>query len=391
MDIKIRNINKRFHNSLVLDDINFDIKSGELIALLGPSGSGKTTLLRIIGGLEFADSGSILFNDVEAHTKSIKDRQVGFVFQHYALFEHMTVFKNVAFGLTVRPRNERLSDYQIKRKVMKLLKLVHLEKFRHHYPKQLSGGQRQRVALVRALAIEPQVLLLDEPFGALDAKVRKELRRWTRKLHDQVQVTSIFVTHDQEEAMEVADRVVIMNAGKIKQIGTPEEVWHKPANRFVYDFLSTHNEFDGWQDIEGHIHLVESDIRVPEIEAPEHSARALGRYPVISHFVKRFVPRLVSEKNSPEPKGKLIPTEGKAIKLYARAHEMYVTKTPENEEFITTTVISINSTGSLVKLELERKNGKILQAEITSKELELLKLKKGDMLFVRPRHFEAYE
>ncbi len=238
MSIHIQNISKSFRNSAVLKDINLEINSGELIALLGPSGSGKTTLLRIIAGLDYPDAGKVLFEGQDSLKKKAKDRQVGFVFQHYALFRHMTIFENVAFGLRVRSRKIRPNNAEINKRVLELLSLVHLDKFRDRYPAQLSGGQRQRVALARALAVEPKILLLDEPFGALDAKVRKELRKWMRKFHDDINITSIFVTHDQEEAMEVADRVVVMNHGKIEQIGTPTEIQNHPKNEFVRDFLS---------------------------------------------------------------------------------------------------------------------------------------------------------
>ena len=219
MSIEIRNIHKQFGDFQALGDVSLDIHSGELIALLGPSGCGKTTLLRIIAGLEIADSGTILFSGEDTTHVHVRERQVGFVFQHYALFRHMTVFENVAFGLRVKPRAERPSEEQIKKKVHDLLSLVQLDWLADRYPSQLSGGQRQRIALARALAVEPKVLLLDEPFGALDAKVRKELRRWLRRLHDDLNVTTIFVTHDQEEALEVADRVVVMNKGNVEQVG----------------------------------------------------------------------------------------------------------------------------------------------------------------------------
>ena len=245
MSIEIRNVSKQFGDFQALRDVSLDIKSGELIALLGPSGCGKTTLLRIIAGLETADVGSIHFSGEDTTDVHVRDRNVGFVFQHYALFRHMTVFENVAFGLRVKPRKERPSEAVIKEKVMKLLKLVQLDWIADRFPSQLSGGQRQRIALARALAVEPKVLLLDEPFGALDAKVRKELRRWLRQLHDELHVTSIFVTHDQEEALEVADRVVVINQGKIEQQGTPQEVWDNPATPFVYGFLGDVNLFKG--------------------------------------------------------------------------------------------------------------------------------------------------
>ena len=247
MSIEVRNINKTFGSFQALKDVNLHVKTGELVALLGPSGSGKTTLLRIIAGLEAPDAGegAVLFQEEDITARGVGERHVGFVFQHYALFRHMTVFDNVAFGLTVRPRRLRPKRSQIRQRVTELLRLVQIEGLAGRYPSQLSGGQRQRVALARALAVEPKVLLLDEPFGALDAKVRRELRRWLRKLHDEVHITSVFVTHDQEEALEVADRVAVMSRGKIEQVGTPEEVYERPANAFVYNFLGNVNLFHG--------------------------------------------------------------------------------------------------------------------------------------------------
>ncbi len=237
MSIELTGIDKRFGNFVAVDNVDLHVETGELLALLGPSGSGKTTLLRIIAGLETPDAGNISFHGADATDTHVRERQVGFVFQHYALFGHMTIFENVAFGLRVRPRRHRPSDGDIRAKVMTLLELVQLDWLADRYPHQLSGGQRQRIALARALAVEPRVLLLDEPFGALDAKVRKELRTWLRRLHDEIHVTSVFVTHDQEEALEVSDRVVVMNHGRIEQIGTPDAVYDHPATPFVLEFL----------------------------------------------------------------------------------------------------------------------------------------------------------
>jgi len=247
MSIEIEHIDKRYGAFRALDDVSLEIPRGELTALLGPSGSGKTTLLRIIAGLEQPDPGQglIRFQGQDIAKVPVSDRRVGFVFQHYALFPHLSVFENVAFGLRVKPRRQRPGDAAIKQKVGALLDLVQLASFAERYPAQLSGGQRQRVALARALAIEPEVLLLDEPFGALDAKVRLELRRWLRRLHDELHVTSVFVTHDQDEAMEVSDRVVIMNQGRIEQIGTPQEVYHRPTSAFVMSFVGQVNVFKG--------------------------------------------------------------------------------------------------------------------------------------------------
>jgi sulfate/thiosulfate transport system ATP-binding protein len=245
MSIEVRKLNKAFGKTVVCDDLNLDIPAGELVALLGPSGSGKTTLLRIIAGLEMPDSGSVHFHGHDTTRTDVRERHVGFVFQHYALFAHMTIFENVAFGLRVRPKATRPNEAEIRRRVTQLLELVQLAGLAEHYPHQLSGGQRQRIALARALAVEPKVLLLDEPFGALDATVRKELRRWLRRLHDEVHVTSVFVTHDQEEAMEVADRIVVMNRGRIEQVGSPDEVYDQPATPFVLRFLGDVNVFHG--------------------------------------------------------------------------------------------------------------------------------------------------
>src|SRR5476651_62756 len=245
MSIEINGINKYFGRTKVLNDISLDIPSGQMVALLGPSGSGKTTLLRIIAGLENQNAGQLSFHGKDVTRVHARDRQVGFVFQHYALFRHMTVFDNIAFGLTVLPRRERPNAEAIKQKVTKLLEMVQLAHLANRFPAQLSGGQKQRVALARALAVEPQILLLDEPFGALDAQVRKELRRWLRQLHEELKFTSVFVTHDQEEAMEVADRVVVMSQGNIEQVGTPHEVWRDPASRFVLEFLGEVNRLEG--------------------------------------------------------------------------------------------------------------------------------------------------
>jgi sulfate/thiosulfate transport system ATP-binding protein len=243
--IELIGISKRFAATAALKDISLDAREGEFLALLGPSGSGKTTLLRIIAGLDFPDAGAIRFGGQDVANLSARERKVGFVFQHYALFRHMTVFENIAFGLKVKPRRARPDKAAIAERVHRLLALVQLEGLDKRYPAQLSGGQRQRVALARALAIEPALLLLDEPFGALDAKVRKELRRWLRGLHDEMGLTTIFVTHDQEEALELADRVVVMSQGSIEQIGTTQDVYDHPATPFVHEFIGDANRFEG--------------------------------------------------------------------------------------------------------------------------------------------------
>src|SRR3984957_10910199 len=241
MTIEVKNVSKSFGSYHALNNVSLTVADGELMALLGPSGSGKTTLLRIIAGLDQTDDGEVLIHGQDLSKQAVRDRCVGFVFQHYSLFKNMSVFENVAFGLRVRARHERPSDAEIKRRVNELLGLVQLDPFAQRYPAQLSGGQRQRVALARALAIEPKVLLLDEPFGALDARVRKELRRWMRKLHKEINVTSVFVTHDQEEALELADRIAIMNVGRVEQVASPTEAYDRPATQFVSEFLGFAN------------------------------------------------------------------------------------------------------------------------------------------------------
>jgi sulfate transport system ATP-binding protein len=287
MSIEIAQVSKKFGDFTALEGINLTIPSGEITALLGPSGSGKTTLLRIIAGLETPDSGTIRLFGEDATWVRTRERKVGFVFQHYALFKHMSVFENIAFGLKIRPRNERPSKEEIREKVFKLLSLVQLESLANRFPTELSGGQKQRVALARALAIEPRVLLLDEPFGALDAKVRQELRRWLRFLHDEIHVTSAFVTHDQEEALEVSDNIVILNKGKVEQVGSPEDVYDHPANPFVYSFLGNVNLFHARLEA-GRINLenqTENRKHIPQEKGGEAKDTSPGS-PEVSFFVR---------------------------------------------------------------------------------------------------------
>ena len=347
MAISIQNISKSFGSTTILHDINLEIKSGELVALLGPSGSGKTSLLRIIAGLEQPDTGHVLFDSQDLSHVAIGNRKVGFVFQHYALFRNMSIYENIAYGLKVRPRKSRPSKKQIDEKVQELLHLIKLEQFANRYPSELSGGQRQRVALARSLAVEPEVLLLDEPFGALDAKVRKDLRRWLRKLHNDFPITSVFVTHDQEEALDVADRIVIMNDGKIEQVGSPIEVYEKPINPFVYDFLGSVNTFSG---------------RV------KNGKLQTGNYSID-----------VKEGKDGEGVG------------YIRPHDFIVEKVPSGETSIETTVEHIHAVGPIVRLELQRKdNQEVIELEITKEQSEELQLSKGDLAYVKPKEVKVF-
>ena len=299
MSIQVSQINKRFGNFVALDDVSLDFKAGELVALLGPSGCGKTTLLRIIAGLEQADNGNVILEGEDASQRHVRERQVGFVFQHYALFRHMSVFENIAFGLKVRSRRDRPAPEAIRERVHELLKLVQLDGLDGRYPNQLSGGQRQRVALARALAVEPRVLLLDEPFGALDAKVRKELRRWLRHFHEQVHLTTLFVTHDQEEALEIADEVVIMNQARIEQVGTPQQVYDRPATPFVYQFLGNVNVLRAQSLVDAGIGWNRESVmqaggsvyvRPHDVEVARHSPSAHG-IPAVLRFVHAAGPQ----------------------------------------------------------------------------------------------------
>lgn len=264
MELDIRNLTKTFGSTAALHGVDLKVASGELLALLGPSGSGKTTLLRCVAGLEIPSSGQILFGGEDASLKSVQERHIGFVFQHYALFKHLTIAENISYGLRVRPRRTRPTATAIRAKVEELLALIQLPEYGGRYPSQLSGGQRQRVALARALAVEPRVLLLDEPFGALDAKVRKELRLWLREFHDRTGHTTLFVTHDQEEALDLADRVVVMSAGRIEQEGSPEDIYDRPATPFVFDFIGESVRLD-IRVTKGRPYVGQQEVTIPKL------------------------------------------------------------------------------------------------------------------------------
>ncbi len=357
MSIEVKNIHKSFGSHIALGDITLNFPNGELVALLGPSGCGKTTLLRIIAGLEQADSGLVLLEGEDASHTHVRERQVGFVFQHYALFRHMSVFDNVAFGLRMKPRHTRPTDAHIRIKVHELLQLVQLDWLADRFPSQLSGGQRQRIALARALAVEPRVLLLDEPFGALDAKVRKDLRRWLRRLHDELHITSLFVTHDQDEALEVADRVVLMDHGKVEQVGTPQEVYRHPATPFVYKFLGAVNTFQG--RIEG------QGLRVGEA--------------LLAHPSAAF-------------------DHGASVIAFARPHELEITpleaphKETPHESGIRATISRILALGVTARIELlGTESAEHFEVEITHERLQTLGLHEGQTVRLAPSQLKMFE
>jgi sulfate transport system ATP-binding protein len=348
VSIQVDHVTKRFGSFTVLNDVSLHVQTGELIALLGPSGCGKTTLLRILAGLERPDEGKILLHGNEVTDRQITDRRVGFVFQHYALFRHMTVAENVSFGLRVLPKAQRPSPDKIHKKVHDLLSLVQLQAMADRYPNQLSGGQRQRVALARALAVEPKMLLLDEPFGALDTKVRKELRRWLRRLHDELHITSILVTHDQEEALEAADRVVVMHQGHIEQTGTPEEVYEHPATPFVYQFLGDVNVFHG---------------RISQGEQEE--------------IVRELPPGANSS--------------GEHEVTFVRPHDLELSPTRTTTAQLEATVRFVIAAGSRVRLELVSKDStQTIEVELTKERYRELKIQQGDVVFVHPKQQQIF-
>ncbi len=348
MSVEVQNVSKTFGKFTALKNVNLHIESGELISLLGPSGSGKTTLLRIIAGMDVPDANTdsrILFFGEDVAKMPVGKRHVGFVFQHYALFKHMTVFDNIAFGLRVRSKEQRPSKQEIRDRVLELLRLIQLEGFGDRFPMQLSGGQRQRVALARALAIEPRVLLLDEPFGALDAKVRQSLRQWLRRLHDELHTTTVLVTHDQEEALEVSDRVVVMNQAKIEQVGTPAEVFHHPSSEFVIDFLGNVNVFRGRvQDGQARLHVPGETAESRDAGGSEHEE----------------------------------------AKIYVRPHEMIIERTRQSEECIPAKVQRVNLAGAQAKVLLSTVHYDEIRVDLAMDRFQSLQLVPGDAVFVHP-------
>lgn len=344
-DIVLNNIVKKFSSHVAVDDFSANISSGELIAIIGPSGSGKTTLLRIIAGLEKSDAGAVFIGNQESN--KIKDKNsVSFVFQNYALFKNMTVFENVAFGLRVRKGKKKLSNDNIIKRVNELLKLVRIYNLNNHYPSQISGGQQQRVAFARALAINPSILLLDEPFGALDLKTRRDLRYLLREIHEKLNITTIFVTHDQDEAMELADRIIVINNGRIEQLGTPEEIYNNPTNFFVYDFMSSYNSFDAWKDEKGSYHInIDKDLDT---------------------------------------------SLNKKIKLYSRPHEVSISIDRKDKFEISCSIIHINPIGHTYLIEVKDENRNIFQVSISYETFNKYKFKISQNVWIRPNKVREF-
>lgn len=346
MSITVKNVSKRFGSYAALDRVSLEVPAGSLVALLGPSGSGKTTLLRIIAGLESADEGAVLYEGEDVTGRPVRERNVGFVFQHYALFRHMSVFENVAFGLRVR----RAPEAEVRQRVGELLHLVRLDGLEKRYPGQLSGGQRQRVALARALAARPRVLLLDEPFGALDAKVRQELRGWLRRLHDEIALTSLFVTHDQEEAFEVADKVVVLRGGRVEQAGSPQEVFERPANAFVMDFLGHVNVFHG-RVHDGRLLIGDHEWAVPEAPLDETQPAT----------------------------------------VYVRPHELEIDRAPADGPSFPARVVHLSPAGSVMRVHLRAEGfGFPVQVDLPHPRSRELGLQAGEVVHVAPRQVRLF-
>lgn len=375
MQILLQEISKNYKDCQALSDVSLDIQKGELIALVGPSGSGKTTLLKIIAGLENPTKGEIYINNKKVTNLSPKDRNIGFVFQHYALFKHMNVYENIAFPYKVQPKKNRLTEDAIRIRVKELAKLVQIENLLDRYSHELSGGQRQRVALARALAVEPEILLLDEPFAALDAKLKLELRRWLRKLQQKNNITIILVTHDQEEALDLADRVLILNAGAVEQVGTPEGVYHSPNNSFVYNFLGHYNIFKAIKDSQGQISILNQTVR--DIVKDK---KWYNRHKIVSTIAKLLTSNLIKEKDVIE----------EYFEVFVRPHDIEISIKPFDDGYIIAKVIHINLAAPIVKLELESVEYELIQAEIPHEDFKKLQIEKNTQVYIKPRQVTMF-
>lgn len=377
MQISLHQISKIYKDCNALRDVSFTIEDGELIALLGPSGSGKTSLLKIIAGLEVPTQGQLYINKNNVTNLTPKDRNIGFVFQHYALFKHMSVFENIAFGHRVKPRSIRLDNESINKRVDYLLKLVQVENLRDRYPHELSGGQRQRVALARSLAVEPRILLLDEPFAALDAKLKLDLRRWLRKLQKETKITIILVTHDQEEALDIADRVMVLKDGRIEQVGTPQEIYHSPDNPFIYNFLGHYNSFKAIKDSQGKISILNK-----KSSSLLKSKKWYHKHKIVSKITNL----LAQDKTDVN-----IDNSQSYFEVFVRPHDIEVSNRKISDEYIEAIITHLNLAAPLVKIELESPDYELIQAEITQEKFKDLKLKIRDKVYIKVKEFTMFE
>lgn len=375
MYIQLDKVSKSYKKSEILHDISLSINEGELVTLIGPSGSGKTTLLKIIAGMESPTKGDIFINSKNVSSQLIHERNIGFVFQHYALFKHMNIFENIAFAYRVKPKKLRLSDALIEEKVTKLSNLVQIEDLLDRYPHELSGGQRQRVALARALAVEPKILLLDEPFAALDAKLKFELRKWLRDLKKDRNITIVLVTHDQEDALDIADRVFILNKGNIEQIGTAEEIYNNPANSFVYNFLGNYNVFRAVRTEDDKILLITS-----KESNTLHKEKWFSKHKIVSNLFSLL-------KNNSKEFSKPVTSY---FDVFVRPHDIEIYTKPIDLESIQATIIHINIAAPFVKIELESPEYELIHAEISHDNFAKLQIKKDDIVYIKPRQITVF-
>jgi sulfate/thiosulfate transport system ATP-binding protein len=377
MQIRLDHLKKEYRDCTALEDVSLVIEEGELIALIGPSGSGKTTLLKIIAGLETPTQGQIYINDKNVTNLELKDREIGFVFQHYALFKHMNVYENIAFAYKVKPRKIRLSKEDIEDKVHELAKLVQIENLLHRHPHELSGGQRQRVALARALAVKPKILLLDEPFAALDAKLKLQLRRWLRKLQKNSNITIILVTHDQEEALDIADRVLVLHNGSVEQIDTPKEVYHSPSNSFVYNFIGHYNVFKAAKDSNGKISILNK-----ETSKMIKQDKWYNKHKIVSNIASLFNSSKVEQPSNQKFE--------EYFEVFVRPHDVEINTKPLNEECISANITHINLAAPFVRLELESPEYELIQAEMSHESFAKLAIKKNDLVYVKPKQVTMF-
>lgn len=377
MKIELHQISKKFKGLTILSNVSIEVEEGGLLALLGPSGSGKTTLLKMIAGLEIPDKGHIYINKRNVTKLSPKDRNVGFVFQHYALFKHMNVFENVAFGMRVVEKSKRLSEKKISEKVRELLDLVQIGHLEKYLPNELSGGQRQRVALARALAVEPKILLLDEPFSALDRKLKQDLRRWLKALQEKTNITIILVTHDQEEALDIANKIVVLNKGKIEQIGTAEEIYHSPENQFIYNFLGHYNNFRAIKDKQGKISIISLK-------------QSLNKKPLAWYNKSKIISSFANIFRNNQKENEYLNNVNEYFEVFVRPHDIELSKKLSNDNSFEVKITHINLAGPFVKLELKSPEYELIHAEMSQEFYQANKFKVGELVYANARQITLF-